>query len=49
MASVEGKRVFITGAASGIGHCTVEQFARAGCEIIRSHVAPGAGRHRSRE
>lgn len=31
---VEGKSVLITGAASGIGLCTAEEFAKAGCRLV---------------
>jgi short-subunit dehydrogenase len=38
MASVKGKRVLITGAASGIGYCTAEYFARAGSELVLGDI-----------
>jgi 3-hydroxy acid dehydrogenase / malonic semialdehyde reductase len=36
MASFAGKRVFVTGATSGIGRATAEAFAREGAELIVS-------------
>lgn len=38
MVKVKGKTVLITGAASGIGFCTAEQFARAGSRVIVTDV-----------
>jgi short-subunit dehydrogenase len=34
MPSMKGKKVLLTGAASGIGRCAAEQFAKEGCELI---------------
>jgi len=38
MASLKGKRVLLTGAASGIGRCAAEEFAKEGCELILADV-----------
>src|SRR5258708_2560904 len=38
-----GKRVFVTGAASGIGKATVDLFAREGADVVGVDVAGGAG------
>ena len=38
MAKLAGKRVLITGAASGIGRCMVEEFLKADCELIVSDI-----------
>jgi len=38
MKSLQGKRVLITGGAGGIGLCTAEEFARAGCEVIITDI-----------
>ena len=40
MTSVKGKKVLITGGASGIGLCLAEEFARAGSEIIITDINP---------
>ena len=34
MASMQGKRVLITGGAKGIGLCTATEFAKAGSELV---------------
>lgn len=39
----EGKRVFVTGAASGIGAATVELFQREGAAVAGVDIAQGAG------
>ena len=38
MASLKGKRIVLTGAASGIGRCAAKEFARAGCELIITDI-----------
>ena len=38
MRELAGKRVLITGGAMGIGHCTAQQFACAGCELILTDI-----------
>ncbi len=38
MADIKGKRVLITGAASGIGLCTAEEFAKAGAELVMTDI-----------
>ena len=38
MKNLKGKKVLITGGASGIGLCTAEEFARAGSEIIITDI-----------
>lgn len=38
MAKLAGKRVLITGGAMGIGRCTAQEFARAGCELILTDI-----------
>ena len=38
MVDLKGKRVLITGGASGIGRCTAEEFAQAGCVLILSDI-----------
>lgn len=38
MRRYDGKRVLITGGASGIGLCTAEQFARAGAELVLTDI-----------
>ena len=38
MKKFEGKRVLITGGASGIGLCTAQQFARAGAELVLTDI-----------
>ena len=42
MSKLTGKSVLITGAARGIGACTAEQFARAGCRMVLSDLDEGA-------
>ncbi|MBI2891001.1 MAG: SDR family oxidoreductase [Nitrospirae bacterium] len=37
-----GKRVLITGAARGIGLCTAEEFARAGCHLVLTDIRQDA-------
>ncbi|NCF16935.1 MAG: SDR family NAD(P)-dependent oxidoreductase [Haliea sp.] len=39
--NLKGKRVFITGAASGIGAATAEAFAREGCELLLADLNTG--------
>jgi len=39
----DGRRVFVTGAASGIGAATVELFGREGARVVGVDIAPGAG------
>ncbi len=41
MKKLPGKRVLITGGAGGIGLCTAEEFARAGCEVIITDIDEG--------
>lgn len=38
MAKLRGKTVLITGAANGIGRCTANEFARAGCDLILTDI-----------
>jgi len=42
MADPKGKRVLITGGASGIGLCTAEEFAKAGAEVIITDINQSA-------
>ena len=42
MKKVKGKKVLITGGASGIGRCTAENFARAGAELILTDIDESA-------
>jgi meso-butanediol dehydrogenase / (S,S)-butanediol dehydrogenase / diacetyl reductase len=37
----DGKRVFITGAASGIGAATAELFRKEGADVVGVDIAPG--------
>lgn len=39
----DGKRVFVTGAASGIGAATVELFRGEGAQVVATDVAEGEG------
>jgi len=38
MSKSRGKKVLITGAASGIGRCTAEEFARAGYDLVLTDI-----------
>ena len=38
MASLKDKKIYLTGAASGIGRCAAEEFAKAGCELILADI-----------
>ncbi len=38
MGDMKGKRVLITGAASGIGLCAAEEFVKAGCELVATDI-----------
>jgi len=49
MPELAKKRVLITGGAMGIGYCTAQQFARAGCELILTDVNGEALNHAAAE
>ena len=38
LADLNGKVVFITAAAQGIGRASAEAFARAGCKVIATDI-----------
>jgi len=42
MAKLKDKVVLITGGAAGIGLCTAENFAKAGCKLVLTDIKAGA-------
>ncbi|MBI5486517.1 MAG: SDR family oxidoreductase [Deltaproteobacteria bacterium] len=42
MKDLHGKTVLVTGAASGIGLCTAEEFAKAGATLVLTDIQPEA-------
>jgi NAD(P)-dependent dehydrogenase (short-subunit alcohol dehydrogenase family) len=38
MSGFDGKRVLVTGAASGIGHATVVAFSKAGARMVAADI-----------
>ena len=38
MKDLHGKTVLVTGAASGIGLCTAEEFAKAGATLVLTDI-----------
>lgn len=42
-ARFDGKRIFVTGAASGIGAATVELLRKEGAEVVATDIAEAIG------